>query len=66
MKMIMLNQFEKDFNDTAQVTENRGEVSLNNEVLLLVDASQDGDVAIYTPHGSVFGLKQRIPLYSNC
>ncbi len=46
--------FHKDSSDVAQVTVNQGTATINNEVLLIVDARNGADFAIYAPNGSVW------------
>ena len=46
--------FEKSASDTAQVTINQGQVTIYDEMLLIIDASQGADFAIYAPQGSVW------------
>ncbi len=46
--------FHKDSSDVAQVTVNQGTATVNNEVLLIVDARNGADFAIYAPNGSVW------------
>ena len=46
--------FEKDSNDVARVTVNQGSVTISNEMLIIVDARNGGDFAVYAPTGSVW------------
>ncbi|MEL6132566.1 MAG: glycosyl hydrolase, partial [Bacteroidota bacterium] len=46
--------FEKNATDIAQVTVNLGTATINNEILLITDARNGADFAIYAPTGSVW------------
>ncbi|MEZ4825098.1 MAG: glycosyl hydrolase [Bacteroidia bacterium] len=46
--------FTKDSGDVAQVTVNQGTVTISNEMLIIVDARNGADFAVYAPVGSVW------------
>ncbi|MCT4624643.1 MAG: glycosyl hydrolase, partial [Schleiferiaceae bacterium] len=46
--------FHKDSSDLAQVTINQGTVTISNEMLIVVDARNNADFAIYAPVGSTW------------
>jgi endo-1,3(4)-beta-glucanase len=46
--------FTKSSSDVAQVTVNQGTVTIANEMLIIVDARNSADFAVYAPTGSVW------------
>jgi endoglucanase Acf2 len=46
--------FSKASSDVAQITVNQGTVTISNEMLLIVDARNGADFAVYAPTGSVW------------
>jgi endoglucanase Acf2 len=46
--------FEKESDDVAQIRVNSGNVSIQNEMLVITDARNGGDFAVYAPAGSTW------------